>query len=317
VLTIHNLLHQGRAPMDVLRYLGIQASRLFEEGPGEISLLAQAIFRATMISTVSPAYSREILTPHGGAALDALLRYRHFDVHGILNGIDYDVYDPASDPHLAATFDVQTLDRRRENKRALQARVGLPQRDDVPLLAMVSRLDGQKGFDILGHALHLLLNGNAGDAQVVVLGTGAQNYEAMLRHLAEYHRDKMTAVLGYNGQLAPLVYGGSDMFLMPSLFEPCGLGQMIAMRYGSVPVVRATGGLADTVFDGVSGFTFHDYSVDDLWDAMRRAIYIYWNDRDSWRAMQQTGMQRDFSWTTSARGYQQLYEWAIARLRGW
>ena len=111
----------------------------------------------------------------------------------------------------------------------------------------------------------------------------------MLRHLAEYHRDKMTAVLGYNGQLAPLVYGGSDMFLMPSLFEPCGLGQMIAMRYGSVPVVRATGGLADTVFDGVSGFTFHDYSVDDLWDAMRRAIYIYWNDRDSWRAMQQTG----------------------------
>ena len=243
VLTIHNLMHQGRAPMDVLRYLGIQASRLFEEGPGEINLLAQAIFRATMINTVSPTYSREILTPLGGAALDSLLRYRHFDVHGILNGIDYDVYDPAADRHLAATFDADTLDRRLENKRALQARVGLPQRDDVPLLAMVSRLDGQKGFDILGHALHLLLNGHAGEAQVVVLVRARRTTRPCCATWRSDHRDKMTAVLGYNGQLAPLVYGGSDMFLMPSLFEPCGLGQMIAMRYGSVPVARATGGL--------------------------------------------------------------------------
>jgi starch synthase len=317
VLTIHNLLHQGLAPADVLRYLGIDATHLFEERPGEINMLAQAIFRATMINTVSPTYSREILTPLGGAGLDGLLRYRHFDVHGILNGLDYDVYDPAKDPLLATRFDVHTLDRRRENTRALQAHLGLPQRDDVPMVAMVSRLDRQKGFDIVGHALHLLLNGHAGDAQVVVLGTGSQGYEAMLRHLAEYHRDKMTVVLGYNGELASLVYGGSDMFLMPSLFEPCGIGQMIAMRYGSVPVVRATGGLADTVFDGVSGFTFHEYSVDDLWDAMRRAMYIYRNDHESWRAMQLAGMQRDLSWSASARGYQQLYEWAIARLRGW
>ena len=182
---------------------------------------------------------------------------------------------------------------------------------------MVSRLDGQKGFDIVGHVVHLLMNGYAGDAQFVVLGSGAPHYEDMFRQLAGYHRDKMAAVLGYDAALAPLIYGGSDIFLMPSLFEPCGLGQLIAMRYGSIPVVRATGGLADTVHDGVGGFTFYDYRSEDLWDALRRALYIYWTDQDSWRAMQQHGMSMDFSWATSARGYQQLYEWAIARQRGW
>lgn len=316
VFTIHNLLHQGRASRDVLRYLAIDAGPLREEGSGEINLLARAAFHATMVSTVSPTYSREILTYEGGAGLDGLLRYRHFDVHGILNGLDYEVWNPASDLHLAATFDADTLERRALNKRALQARLDLPQRDDVPLIAMVSRLDAQKGFDIVGHVAHLLLNGHAGEAQLVVLGSGASHYEDMFRHLASYHRDKMSAVIGYDGALAPLVYGGSDMFLMPSLFEPCGLGQMIAMRYGSIPVVRATGGLADTVYDGVSGFTFHEYRVEDFWDALRRAAYIYGTDRDSWRAMQRHGMSMDYSWTTSARGYQQLYEWAIARKRG-
>jgi starch synthase len=317
VITIHNLLHQGRAPWDVLRYLGVPPTTMAEEHYGEVNLLARAVLHATMVSTVSPTYSREILTPEGGAGLDGLLRYRHFDVHGILNGLDYDVWDPARDTHLAAAFDARSLDRRAINKRELQARLHLPERADVPLVAMVSRLDHQKGLDIVGHALHLLMNGHAGDAQFVVLGSGASNYEDMFRHLASYHRDKMSAVLTYDAALAPLVYGGSDIFLMPSLFEPCGLGQLIAMRYGSIPVVRATGGLADTVHDGVSGFTFYDYRAEDLWEALRRAAYIYWNDRESWSAMQQYGMSLDFSWTTSARGYQQLYEWAIARQRGW
>jgi starch synthase len=265
---------------------------------------------------VSPTYAREILTRAGGAGIDGLLRYRHFDVHGILNGLDYDVWDPSRDPHLAAQFDADAPGRRPANKRALQARLHLPQRDDVPLVAMVSRLDQQKGLDIVGHAIHLLMNGHAGDAQFVILGSGAPHYEDMLRHLANYHREKMTTVLGYDATLAPLIYGGSDMFLMPSLFEPCGLGQLIAMRYGSIPVVRATGGLADTVHDGVSGFTFHEYRADALWDAIKRATFIYWNDRDSWRAMQIRGMRQDLSWATSARRYQQLYEWAIARQRG-
>jgi starch synthase len=317
VFTIHNLRHQGRAPRDILRYLGIDAGSLREEGWGEVNLLARAVFGATMVSTVSPTYAREILTPSGGAGLDGLLRYRHFDVHGILNGIDYDVWDPRHDPHLAAHFDLNALERRLENKRALQVRLRLPQRDDVPLVTMVSRLDQQKGFDIVGHVVHLLMNGHAGDAQFVVLGSGAPQYEDMFRHLATYHRDKMAAVLAYDAHLAPLIYGGGDIFLMPSLFEPCGLGQMIAMRYGSIPVVRATGGLADTVHDGVSGFTFHEYRADDFWEALRRATYIYRTDQDSWRAMQAHGMRQDCSWTTSARGYQQLYEWAIARQRGW
>src|SRR5262249_11441222 len=155
---------------------------------------------------------------------------------------DYEVWDPAKDRHLAANFDAATVSRRHANKHALQARAGLPRRDDVPLVAMVTRLDWQKGLDITGHVLHLLLNGHAGEAQVVVLGAGAAHFEDMLRHLAGYHHERMTAFYGYDAELAPLIYGGSDLFLMPSLFEPCGLGQLIAMRYGSVPVVRATGG---------------------------------------------------------------------------
>jgi starch synthase len=139
----------------------------------------------------------------------------------------------------------------------------------------------------------------------------------MFAHLASYHREKMTAILEYNAGLAPLIYGGSDIFLMPSLFEPCGLGQMIAMRYGSVPVVRATGGLADTVQDAVTGFTFHQHSADAFWHALARALYVYRNDRENWQAIQRNGMTADFSWERSAHGYGQLYEWAIARVRGW
>jgi starch synthase len=182
---------------------------------------------------------------------------------------------------------------------------------------MVSRLDWQKGLDITGHVLHLLLNYHAGEAQCVVLGSGSPQYEGMLRHFANFHRGRMAAVIGYDAELAPLIYGGSDIFLMPSLFEPCGLGQLIAMRYGSVPVVRATGGLADTVRPSVTGFTFANYSADDFWHALREAIHIYRVDRESWRAIQLKGMASDYSWETSARAYQQLYEWAIARVRGW
>jgi len=236
-------------------------------------------------------------------------------VHGILNGLDYDVWNPATDSRLAKRFDADHLDERLHNKRALQARAHLPQRDDIPLVAMVSRLEWQKGLDIVGHVVHLLMNGYSGEAQFVVLGQGA--YEGMFAPLAAYHHDKMTAFLSYEPDLAPLIYGGSDIFLMPSLFEPCGLGQLIAMRYGSVPVVRATGGLADTVQDGITGFTFYDFSTEAFWNAVQRAIYIYNVDRESWRKIQRNGLAADFSWRHSAYGYQQLYEWAIARMRGW
>ncbi len=316
VFTIHNLMHQGNAPWRVFDYLGLVTHGLFDECYGEVNFMARGIFHATMINTVSPTYSREIMTKEGGCGLDGLLRYRHFDVHGILNGLDYDVWDPNKDENLTQTYDRDSLDKRVINKRALQERVGLPQRDDVPLLAMITRLDFQKGLDIAGHVFHLLLNNEAGDVQIVVLGSGDPHYEGSLRHLAGYHNQKMAAILKYDPHLAPLIYGGSDLFLMPSLFEPCGLGQLIAMRYGSVPIVRATGGLADTVRDSVTGFTFTDYKWEDFWHKTREALHIYQVDPESWRAIQQNGMKNDYSWEVSARSYQQLYEWAIARVRG-
>lgn len=317
VFTIHNLAHQGRSGWDVFNYLGVQTSKLREEGPGEVNFMARGIYHATMINTVSPTYAREIMTPAGGAYLDELLHHRAFDVHGILNGLDYDEWNPASDPRLTARFAPDHLEARLYNKRALQAYVNLPRRDNVPLVAMVSRLDWQKGLDITGHAIHLLLSGYAGEAQFVVLGTGAKEYENMFSRLAREHRNKMTAVLAYNADLAPLIYGGSDMFIMPSRFEPCGLGQLIAMRYGSVPVVRATGGLADTVQDGITGTTFHNHNANDFWNALQRACYVYNVDKTTWQRLQSNGMMADFSWQRSAHGYQQLYEWAMARVRGW
>ncbi len=273
IFTIHNLAHQGKTNWHIFNYLGIVTHSLTEEAYGEVNFMARGIYHATLVNTVSPTYAREIQSWEGGAGLDGLLRHRQYDLHGILNGLDYDTWDPATDKRLPHHFDIETIDKRIENRRALQAYAGLPQRDNIPLVAMVSRLDWQKGLDLMGHVIHLLMNGYSGDAQFIVLGTGEAHYEFMFAQLAGYHRDKMTAILSYNAGLAPLIYGGSDIFLMPSLFEPCGLGQLIAMRYGSVPLVRATGGLADTVQDSITGFSFYDYNSDAFWHAMQRAIY--------------------------------------------
>ena len=316
VFTIHNLMHQGKTSWDIFDYLQLFTYRLNEEAYGEVNFMARGILHATLVNTVSPTYAGEMMTPASGMGMDGLLRQRSADVHGILNGLDYSEWNPQTDRHLAQPFDIDHLDRRLANKRALQARAGLPQRDEVPLVAMVTRLDWQKGLDITGEVVHRLLNGFAGEAQFVVLGTGAPEYEQMLAQITGYHREKGHAFLTYAADLAPLIYGGSDLFLMPSRFEPCGLGQLIAMRYGSVPVVRATGGLADTVQDGVTGFTFYQYHVDDFWQAVQRAIYIYRVDQDTWQRIQQHGMQADYSWARSALGYQQLFDWAIARVRG-
>lgn len=315
LFTIHNLAHQGRTSWDIFDYLGIITHSLLEEGYGEVNFMARGIYHATLINTVSPTYAREIMTPEGGAGLDGLLRHRAFDVHGILNGLDFSVWNPETDPRLANHFGIENLEARKQNRRALQARANLPQLDEIPLVAMITRLDWQKGLDITGHVVHLLMNNVAGEAQLVILGSGSADYERMLAGLADYHRQKMTVFLDYMPDLAPLIYGGSDIFLMPSRFEPCGLGQMIAMRYGSVPVVRATGGLADTVQDGITGFTFIDYSSDAFWVALERAIFTYKEDEQSWRTIQRNGMLADYSWQKSAQGYQQLYEWAIARMK--
>ncbi len=313
VFTIHNLAIQGNANWHLFDYMGIQTHALAEEPYGEVNLMARGIYHATMINTVSPTYALEIMTKEGGAGMDGLLRHRAYDLHGILNGIDYDTWDPAADPLVPVPFTVATLDARIGNRHALQARVGLPQRDDIPLVAMVTRLTWQKGLDLMGPVIHQLMSGFSGEAQFVLLGTGDYEYENMFATMSSHHPEKMTAVLAYEADLAPLIYAGSDIFLMPSLFEPCGLGQLIAMRYGSVPLVRHTGGLADTVREPQTGFVFHQFNTEDFWHALQRAIYVYNMDKPLWRQIQETGMKSDFSWERSAVGYQQLYEWAIAR----
>jgi starch synthase len=307
------LAHQGQTNWHIFDYLGIQTYPLAEEAYDEVNFMARGIYHATLVNTVSPTYAREIMTTQGGAGLDGLLRHRHYDVHGILNGIDYEEWDPASDGRLASNFNADHISARLHNRRALQARANLSQIDNIPLVALISRLTWQKGLDITGHVIHLLMNGYSGDAQFLVLGTGDRQYEEMFAHLARAHPQKMTAFLDFNAALAPHVYAGSDMFLMPSLFEPCGLGQMIAMRYGSVPVVRATGGLADTVQDDHTGFLFYDYNSDAFWQALQRAIYVYNVDPKRWQQIQLNGMAANFSWQRSALDYQHLYEWAIAR----
>lgn len=313
VFTIHNLALQGKTHWEILGYMGIQTHSLAEEAYGELNFMARGIYHATMVNTVSPTYAREITTYEGGTGLDALLRHRHFDLHGILNGLDTEMWNPATDSNLASNYSAENSHTRIHNRRALQAHANLPQIDNIPLVAMVSRLSWQKGLDITGHVIHMLMNKFAGEAQFIVLGTGEPQYERMFADFAKFHSRKMTAYLSYNAGFAPLIYAGSDMFLMPSLFEPCGLGQMIAMRYGSVPVVRATGGLADTVQDGHNGFTFQEYSGDAFWVALSRAIYVYNVDKMRWHQIQQNGMRTDFSWNQSAKGYEQLYSWAIAR----
>jgi len=313
LFTIHNLAHQGRAARGVLRYLGAEPPPIREEqGGAEVNFMARGIYHATLVNTVSPTYAREILSETGGNGLDGLLRFRHGDLHGILNGVDTEVWNPATDVRLPLTFDAADSERRAASKRALQEGLGLAVDPKVPLAAMVTRLDAQKGMEITGSVVHLLMSGLGGAAQFVVLGTGAKPYEDMFASIAAYHPRKMAAVLTFAGELAPLIYGGSDLFLMPSLFEPCGLGQLIAMRYGSVPVVRATGGLADTVEDGVTGFTFGPYTAEAFWDALQRALLVHNTDRDAWRRIQVAGMTADHSWDEAARGYEQLYRKALS-----
>jgi starch synthase len=317
VFTIHNLAHQGRSSRRALRYLGVDVPPIVEEsGWDEVNFMARGIYHATQVNTVSPTYAHEIMTPAGGNGLDSLLRARHHDVHGILNGLDVDVWNPATDKRLILDFDAVRPERRVANKLALQERLGLPRDPRIPLVAMVTRLDAQKGMEITGHVIHLLLSGLAGEAQFVVLGTGAKRYEDAFAHLAAYHPRKMAAVLTFASDLAPQIYAGSDLFLMPSLFEPCGLGQLIAMRYGSVPVVRSTGGLADTVRDGQTGFLFHEFTVDAFWMALQRALLVYNTDAELWARLQTNGMSEDFSWSGAARFYLELYERALARASG-
>jgi starch synthase len=319
VYTIHSLAYQGIFGYRVLEIAGLDEYG-FQYHPEMadlnevVDLMGRGIYWADVVSTVSPTYAREILTPEFGERLDPLLRDRRDRLFGILNGIDYETTSPATDPYLTTNYDATTLDRRIENKLALQREAKLPEAPDVPLIAIISRLTGSKGLDILGEVIdHVLDLG----VQFVLLGTGEQHYHDLFGGMVQQYPKQAAIFLTFNAPLTQRIYAGSDMLLMPSRAEPCGTNQLIAMHYGSVPIVRGTGGLADTVQDfdaqaGVgTGFVFQAYDRWALFAAIVRALETY-KHRDIWREIQLRGMAADFSWKRSAVEYVDLYRRAIA-----
>ena len=314
LLTIHNMAYQGIAGRLILTFAQMEhLKHLSVEQPGTVNWMAQGIAHADLINAVSEHYAQEILTPEQGMGLVSLLQERRDRLFGVVNGIDYDQWNSSTDPHIPHRFDAETLDRRAANKTALQQQARLPVRPDVPLIGMVSRLDEVKGMDLMEPVLEWLLEG---EAQFILLGTGQPRYHEMFERAQARFPDRMRAVLKFDDVLARRIYAGADMFLMPSAVEPCGLGQMIAMRYGCVPVVRATGGLADTVSDYTArrgrgtGFTFAEYTPEACERALERALKVYSN-RKRWRSLQQRAMAVDSSWAASALKYVELYRRAI------
>jgi starch synthase len=306
VLTIHNLGYQGLFPETALAGMGLDASVFTPaclEFFGEVNLLKGGILLSDAITTVSPAYAREIQTPELGFGLDGVLQARSEAIHGILNGADYTEWDPETDPYIAARYSAGDLEGKRVSKADLLATFGLPAGNiDRPLLGMVSRLAGQKGFDLLEEAAGDLLKENV---TLVVLGSGELKYQQFLEGLAAAHPEKVGIRIGYDEALAHKIEAGADIFLMPSLYEPCGLSQIYSLHYGAVPVVRSTGGLDDTI-DERTGFKFREYTGEALMAAVRAALARF-RDKKRWAAMMREGMRRDYSWNASAAQYLELY----------
>jgi starch synthase len=312
VLTIHNLAHQGVFPKETVPALGLPWS-VFRydamEFHDHLNLMKGGLTFSDVLTTVSPTYAREILTPEQGEGLDALLLHRAADLHGILNGIDASEWDPARDPHLPAHFSRGRLAGKARCKAALQRELGLPVRPEVALLVQVGRLADQKGIDIFLGALPRILEQ---DVQVATLGTGRPDFERALEHLARNRPERMRVQTRFDEGLAHRMEAGADLFLMPSRFEPCGLNQMYSLRYGTVPLVRAVGGLADTVedFDGKArgtGFVFREYSSQALLTAVRRALEVR-RDQAAWLGLVDRGMAQDNSWEQRAARYEALYQ---------
>jgi starch synthase len=315
VLTIHNLGYQGWFNKDLLPVTGL-GWEVFNihclEAYDSINLLKGGIYNATVVSTVSPRYAQEIQTREGGEGLENVLRERGGDVIGILNGIDDVVWNPQADRHIAAPFGVDDLAGKRVCKAALQREMRLAERPDVPLIGLVSRLATQKGIDILAGALEQILSL---DVQVVVLGSGERWAEEMFSRLAGAS-DRFRVYIGMNEGLAHRVEAGADLFLMPSRYEPCGLNQLYSQRYGTLPVVRAVGGLDDTVETNVTGFKFEEMSSVALAHTVAWAVHLYRADPAYFRTMQLRAMSKNFGWSHASRQYEALYRLAISRRLG-
>lgn len=311
IVTIHNLAFQGLFGRELLHDIGLPDRAWAMDGVeyhGYLSYLKAGLQHANAITTVSPTYAREIQTEAEGMGMDGLLRYRRDALTGILNGIDKEQWNPATDEHLAARFDAGSLDRKAANTAALRTELGLAAAPGVPLLGVVSRLTEQKGLDLVAALMNELA---ALPVQLAVLGSGARVLETAFTAMAQRYPGQFAVRIGFDDGLAHRIEAGADMFLMPSRFEPCGLNQMFSLRYGTPPVVRATGGLADTVIDaadarGGNGFVFDEATPEALLTTIRRAVATWHRSRD-WRQLQLNGMSRDSSWEEPARQYAQLY----------
>ena len=310
VYTIHNIQYQGRYGTDILEdVFGIpRSAQSLLEQDGDLNLMKGAIETANRVTTVSPTYAQEIMDPWYAHGLDSILRARSWKVSGILNGIDTEAYDPATDPQIPVHYSADDFSGKAGNKQALQERLGLSQQPDVPLIGMVTRLVSHKGLDLVKYILDELLHENV---QMVVLGSGDWQYESFFKEMQERYRDKFCYCSGFVPELAHKIYAAADIFLMPSKSEPCGLAQMVACRYGTLPVVRETGGLKDSIHDcgdGTgNGFTFQTYNANDMLYAIHRALGAYANKTD-WPVLVERAMRCDFSWGRSANEYIRVYK---------
>ncbi|NLL80217.1 MAG: glycogen synthase GlgA [Clostridiales bacterium] len=320
VMTIHNLKFQGKWDVKTVQEITGLSSYYFTpdklECYKDANLLKGGLVFADAITTVSGTYAEEIKTPFFGEGLDGLMRARSHDLRGIVNGIDYDDFNPATDKYIKHKYNAINFRKEKvKNKRAMQAYLGLEQNDKVMMIGIVSRLTDQKGLDLIAYVMDELCQ----DAiQLVVLGTGEERYENMFRHFAWKYGGKVSANIYYSEDLSHQVYAACDAFLMPSLFEPCGLSQLMSLRYGTVPIVRETGGLKDTVqpyneFENTgTGFSFANYNAHEMLATIRYAEHIYYDEKREWNKIIDRGMAADFSWAVSARKYQEMYDWLLS-----
>jgi starch synthase len=319
IMTIHNLKFQGRWDVKAVQNITGLSGYYFTsdkmESYKDANLLKGGLVFADAITTVSATYAKEIMTDFYGEGLNGLLAARVNDLRGIVNGISYDEFDPAKDKALKYPFNIENFRTEKvKNKLALQKELGLKEDKKTMMIGIVSRLTDQKGFDLIAYMMDELCQDGV---QIVVVGTGEERYQNMFRHFAWKYPDKVSANIYYSDELAHKVYGASDAFLMPSLFEPCGLSQLIALHYGTIPIVRETGGLRDTVepFNEYenkgTGFSFANYNAHEMLYTVRNCERIYYDKKRKWNAMVERAMEQDFSWKKSALKYQEMYDWMI------